>query len=152
MCGASKMCVRECICVSLMLWLLFPSQQQQAFAHKSSLEEDDLNVYYSVSPLKSLACTVCQSGVLHHKLTMLTVRFRLGTDLMPQLPPPHTPLHLLRPFKSGFCIVANHSTNIFPNRNPMTQGDVRLILALPEIVVRPQIWHDNFQSQRRRST
>ncbi len=31
----------------------------------------------------------------------------------------------------------------------MTQGNLSLILALPKIVVRPQIWHDNIWSQRR---
>lgn len=96
---------------------------------------------------KSMACTVCHSGVLDHKLTMLTVRFRLGRDLMPRSLFP--PLHLLWPFKSGSCIAANHSASIFPNRNPMTPGNLCLILALPKIAVRPQIWHDNIQSQRK---
>ena len=43
-------------------------------------------------------------------------------------------LHLLWPFKSGSGIAANHSANIFPNRNPMTQGNSSLILALLSIL------------------
>lgn len=33
----------------------------------------------------------------------------------------------------------------------MTQGNLSLILALPKIVARPQIWRDNTWSQRRRN-
>lgn len=102
-----------------------------------------------ISPLKSMVCIVCQFKAPDHWITILIVRFSLGTDLMPQshfLPPP---LHLPWPFESGSCIAASHSLNIFPNRNLMTQGNLCLILALPKIVLRPQIWHDIVQSQRR---
>lgn len=50
--------------------------------------------------------------------------------------PPHWP------FKSGSCLAASRSLNVFPNRNLMTRGNLCLILALPKIVVRPQTWHD----------
>lgn len=58
------------------------------------------------------------------------------------------PLPVRWPFKSGSCLAANHSLNIFPNRNLMTPGNLCLILALPKIVVRPQIWHDRAPSRR----
>lgn len=85
--------------------------------------------HYSVHSAKHTVCTSCCSSVPDDWLTMLTVRFRLGTRPMPQSL--FSSFIFFWPFKSGSCVTASHSTNIFPNRNLMTQGNLCFILALP---------------------
>lgn len=84
---------------------------------------------YSVHSAKHTVCTSCCPSILDDWLTMLTVRFRLGTRPMPQSL--FSSFIFFWPFKSGSCVAASHSTNIFPNRNLMTQGNLCFILALP---------------------
>lgn len=91
-----------------------------------------------------MACSVGRSGGPNHRIILLTVR-------LPDASIAFSPFIFSDHLKSGSGIAANHSANIFPNRNPMTQGNLSFILALPKIVSRPQNWHDNIQSQRRNS-
>lgn len=102
-----------------------------------------------VPSLKSTVCTLCCSAAPDHCLTMLTVRFGLGTDLMPRsLFPPSS--------FSGHLKVVLVLLPVIPQTFSLIgiwwlKAILCFILALPEIVARPQIWHDNIRSPRRRT-